>query len=74
MHDAQHSVSSLVQRYEELVAKKDKLEEENLQLVTVIQRITKSFEGENNPSTSFSAKESVQEVERAAQKVQALSS
>lgn len=30
MHDTQHSVTSLAQRYDELLAKKDKLKEENV--------------------------------------------
>lgn len=73
-HDAQHSVASLVQRYDELLAKKNNLEEENVQLVAAIQKITKSCNDGNNPSTSSNTKESVQGVERVAQKVQALDS
>lgn len=73
-HDAQQSVASLVQRYDELLAKKDKLEEENRQLVAAVQRITQSASEGSNPSSSSYPQESIQGVERAAQKVQALES
>lgn len=63
-----------MQWYDELLMKKDKLEEENMKLVAAIQRITKSSNEGDNPSTWSNAKELVQGVERAPQKVQALDS
>lgn len=41
-HDAQDSVTSLVQSYDEILAKKDVLKEKNTQLITMIQKITNS--------------------------------
>lgn len=73
-HDAQQFVASLVQRYDKLLARKDKLEEDNRQLVAAIQKITKSTSEGSNPSSSSSPQGSIQGVERAAQKVQVLES
>lgn len=42
MHDAQDLVASLVQSYDELLAKKNNLKEKNSQLIMVIQKITNS--------------------------------
>lgn len=64
----------MVQRYDELLAKKEKLKEENLHLISVIQKITKSSEERINPSTSFVLEESVRQIEQAAQKAQAIDS
>ncbi|XP_057870878.2 uncharacterized protein LOC131077399 [Cryptomeria japonica] len=60
--------SSLVERRDELLAKKDKLEEENPQLVTVVHKITKLVAEESNPTSSSSSQESIRGVESAAQK------
>lgn len=73
-HDAQYSVASLVQRYDELLAKKDKLEEDNRQLVAAVRKITKPTSEVSNPSSSTEERESIQGVVSAAQKVQALES
>lgn len=73
-HDAQFFVASLVQRCDELLARRDKLEEENRQLMAAIHKITKpAVEGSNSIGSSGS-QESIRGVERAAQKVQALDS
>lgn len=56
-HDAQQSVASLVQRYDELLAKKEKLEEENRQLVAAVHKITKPVGEGSNPTSSFGSQE-----------------
>lgn len=73
-YDAQFSFASLVQRCDDLLAKKDKLEEENRQLMAAVHKITKSAAEGSNSIGSYGSQESICGVERAAQKVQALDS
>lgn len=73
MQDAQSLVTVLAQSYNELLAKKEKLKEENEQLVSVIQRITQSSDTVGSLS-SFAPKESVRQLEKIARKAKAVDS
>lgn len=71
-HDAQQKVATLVQRYDEVLTKKDQLEVENQRLVAAIQSITQPSSGEGQVPISSRVSEPIQGIERATQKVQDL--
>lgn len=63
----------MVQSYDELLAKKDKLKEKNSQLIIVIQKITNSSE-QVDPLTSSTSEESIKQLEKVARKAKAVDS